>query len=131
MLEKLTNGCLKKFWVEILCTLLVVVGIALVLTSCDSYDKLPLKHFNDELISTTYIKEYGIGFSKSLKLYTIYGNYKVEGPLGKQSYPPGICISMQDINRYPIQELLDKYPDLALPEAIAAAKTQKLGNFSD
>ncbi len=124
-MQKLRNGLLKH-WVEVLCVVLVLTGIVTVLTSCENYNKLPLKPFNDNIISTTFVSEYGIAFSDTLKLYTVYGQYKVEGPLGKQNYPAGVCISMQDITRYPIKELLDKYPELAIPQAVAAAKDQKL-----
>lgn len=113
---------LKDSWLELLCTACFILGLALFLCGCNSYDKLPLEPFNSDIMSSTYTAEYGVAYSTDLKLFTIYGKY----PVGDKTVPAGVCISMQKLSRFPIKDLLAKYPDLQSQQALKAAEDQKL-----
>jgi hypothetical protein len=113
---------LRKYWVELVFTALTLIGVALFLSACSEYDKLPVEHFNDELYTSLMVSEYGIAIGNSMTLYTIYGTYET----GNKKLPAGLAVHMDKINRYPIKEIIEKYPNLAVPQALEAAKNQKL-----
>lgn len=75
---------------------------------------------NDTILRHNYTTQYGVA-TGLLNVYTVYGTYN----LADKQVPPGIALTPQGLKRYHIKDLLDKYPELASPEALKAAEAQK------
>ena len=96
------QGCLTK----------CLVGTVLLLSGCTiDASKLDSIEFNDTILSHSYQEKYGVA-TGLLNIYVVYGKWELD----KETVPAGVCLTPQGFKRYKVEQLLQKYPELKVPD---------------
>jgi len=96
----------------------MTLAICVVFTACS--DKLQYQHFNDVINMTKETKDYQMAIGKTGTFYIYSGEMHLKG----ENVLAGEAVAVDHRFRYPIYELLKKYPLLKNEKSLKAAAAQ-------